>query len=117
MEFILCELFHSICQMIVTTFMEFFLTTEAMTPVCSVPVLCWDPHCKVHSSDLTPLATSYILMIQWEVLGHKLACRDRSGNVVEGISYKTEGRLVLNEESKPVCLLHSEKSLLSLGPG
>ena len=45
-KFILCEWFHRISQMIVTTFTEFFPTTEAMTPVCSVPALCWDPHCK-----------------------------------------------------------------------
>lgn len=101
-KFILCEWFHRISQMIVTTFTEFFPTTEAMTLVCSVPVLCWDPHCKVPSSDLTSPATSYILMMQWEALGHKLACRDHSGNVAEGMSYRTEGRLFLNEESKPV---------------
>lgn len=102
MKFILCELFCTVSQMIVTTFMEFFPTTETMTPVCPVPMLCWDPHCKDHSSDLTPPATSYILLMQRESLGHNLARRDHSGNVAEGMTYRTEGRLFLNEESKPV---------------
>lgn len=102
MKFILCELFRTVSQMIVTTFMEFFPTTKTVAPVCPVRMLCWGPHCKGHSSDLTPPATSYIFMMQWEVLGHNLACRDHSGNVAEGMSYRTEGRLFLNEKSKPV---------------